>query len=436
MEHNRYTKNIIYLVKSHFFWIILIVFAGFTVRVFWWLYTDPIPVSDFEHYRFLAEQLTKYNQLGYPKPSAFRPPGYPIFLAVMMQISSSVKWLSFANIILSTILIYLIFWITILLTSKKTISLFAAFLCAFNPTFIYFSPILASEHLYILMLMFSFIMLIIRPAIHYTFFAGIIFGIAVLTRSESLFYLPVFMTVAFMTFKKYSHKYVKIILFLLAVFMMVIPWYVRNYYLVGHDSGLSTTGGLNFYYGHNKKAYGYHGLEGTSLEGLNEVERQKLGYKLGFEYISNVSLIRILKDVLLGSKRLYIDLGTYSLEWSISIPKQDPFTDFTLKRLKGFHLFSGLTRAYYILLLGSVLSCIFIRRFSIITWITLYGIIFMNWITFAWVFWGKPRYRYTAEVVFCILSSFILYEIITYTLSYLKNSKFRLEWYKEYYKVN
>ena len=401
-------------------WIILVVISGFVARVLWWAYAEPIPVSDFEGYRHLAEGFLERGQLGFPNPSAYRLPGYPIFLAVFMKIiSNSTAWLSFANLMLSTLLIYLVYRLSLYLTSEKTLAIIAACFCAFNPTFVFFSPILASEHLYVVLLLSAFLVFgdirvnLSGHRVCKLILSAILLGTAVLTRGEGLFVLPIFLAISYLTFaKKTSHRYLAIIVYLLVFVATVAPWYLRNHYLVAPGSGLSTTGGINFYYAHNKNHYGWHAFKGTVFDGKDDVQQQKLGYQLGFEYLSKASLSRIVRDIARGTKRLFLSSSAYSLEWSISLPTIKNRGPFPLKHLEGIYWFRKLTLAYFALFLAAVLSCLFLYRYSFRTWLVFYGIVLMNWIGLTWIFWAKARYRYLCEVIFCILAALFIFEVI------------------------
>jgi len=402
-------------------WIIFIILTGLAMRVLWLMYADPVPVSDFEGYRRLGEYFLKQGQIGIPDPSAYRLPVYPVFLAIIMTISKSVAWLSFVNIILSTFLIYVVYVLTLQLTSNKLPAVIAALICAFYPTFIFFSPVLASEHLYIALLLSAFGVLGYNwsnISIHKAWkpiLAGILFGLAVLTRGEGIFFLPILLTWSYLTSTKKGLNKILVALISLLTFVITIsPWYIRNNNLIGPGSGLSTTGGVNFYYAHNEKSYGYHSLNGTIFEDKSELQRQKLGYKLGFEYLSKASISKIAKDIARGTKGLFFSPSYYSVEWSTKLPSTEPGKSYTSKELNGIYWFKISILSYYFLLLTSCLSSLFFRRYNYKPWIFLYGIVFMNWIGYAWIFWGKPRYRFSSEVIFCILSSIFLFELIKY----------------------
>jgi 4-amino-4-deoxy-L-arabinose transferase-like glycosyltransferase len=399
-------------------WILVIVLAGFAMRVIWWARTDAIPVSDFEQYWRAAQDLAKHHQLGYPAPSAYRLPGYPFLLAAMMQVSYSLKWLNFTSVILSTLLIYLVYRLALRLAAERHIALLAALICAVNPTFVFFSPVLASEHLFILLLLCSFLVLGMRSILWSGILCGLLLGAATLTRGEGLFYLPVILVVAFMTFRRRAQRHSAVLALVLAFLVVILPWYFRNRYLVGPGSGLSTSSGINFFHAHNSRSYGCQSLEGTGLEDVGEVEQQRLAYKIGFQYLSHAGPLAIMKDLARASKGLYLSSGDYSVRYSINPSLEIPGAADRPTRLKRFNRFSPLTLAYYPLLVGAVLSCLFLRRYPLRTYVALYGVVLMNWVCYSWVFCSKSRYRYTSEVAFCILASIVLWRVVLHFRSH------------------
>jgi len=414
-------------------WILLIIILGFVFRILWMIYSRPSPVSDFEGYRRLAEGLLRYHQFGVPKPTAYRLPVYPMFLAFTMLFSESVLWLSFVNVILSTLLIYVGYELVRRLTLDLETSLFASLLIAVNPTFVFFSPVLASEHLFSLLLFFAFVVIYgcetnlnFSDVIRRCIFSGFIFGTAVLTRGEGIFYLPIYAVVNFLRVRLNNKKRAvfPLLVSLLACAVVISSWYIRNYRTIGPGSGLSTTSGLNFYYAHNDEGYGWHSLQETPFEGLSEVEQQKLGYRLGFEYLFSAGSKRIIKDIFSSTLHLYGASSDYTVFWCTRLqPKQTAENNhlsskhgkwagknvsYPSRKLSGINLFSKMTKFYYVLALGALLSIIFLRKYSLSVWVFLYGIVLMNWIGYAVIFWGIARFRYSCEVIFCILTSIVM----------------------------
>jgi len=398
---------------------LLIFLLSFLWRMAWMIYTQPVPVSDFEEYRHLAELLLEHHQLGYPNPSAYRLPGYPAFLATLMTLNRSVMWLSFWNIILSSLLTVIVYCLTYHLTSAdRRASTLASLVCSVNPTFVFFAPLLASEHLFAVLL-FSGLLLLFSQHIHPVIsciVAGLGLGFAILTRGEGVFYVPIFVLAAFLLGKSRIHAFLFPLILAVACVAIVLPWYVRNVQALGQGAGLSTSAGGNFYYAHN--THGYHQLAITRFEGLSEVEQQNLGYlseveqqnlgyRLGWEYLIQ-DPSRILWDVARGTFGLYsppID----ATAWSTRLPRSSPSEPWPVKPLPGLKLFDAVAVLFYLGLLVTAMASIrFSRDLTVRAWVLLAGIIMMNWVCYGVVFLAVTRYRFTAEIVLCILAGSVL----------------------------
>jgi 4-amino-4-deoxy-L-arabinose transferase-like glycosyltransferase len=400
-------------------YIVIVIILGFMLRMIWLGYTQPIPVSDFEEYVQLAQGILSHGQFGFPMPSAYRLPAYPAFLAIMLLICNSILWLSIVNSILSTLLVYITYFLAIKVTKNHRIAILSAILCAINPTFVFFSPVIASEHLFSILVLLSMILAIDCENHRFNklnsryIIIGVLYGLAVLTRGEGLFYLPVIICIILLSRSKLIKKLIHIMMVVLFVSAMIIPWYIRNNMIVGEGAGLSTTSGINFYFAHNKQQYGWYLLCDPIFDGKNEIQKQQMGYQMGWEYIKNAGLSTLMKDVAIGTRRLFISSGNYSVFWSSRLPEKiDQVFLFKEKEIIGLYIFKKLTLFSLILFLGSVLAGIYWFRYTLNSRLALYGIILMNWIGYVCIFWGKARYRYTAEIIFCILTAMFLYEAL------------------------
>lgn len=172
--------------------ILVIIGAGFLVRLAWLLHADPVPVSDFHNYRTLALDILDHRQFGYPEPTSFFLPLHPLYLSVFAFFSRSDVWLGFSMVVLGTVSIALIYLGAIKILGTRRAALVAAGVFAFFPTFVAFSPVLATEHLFIV-LMLGAVAAVTRldEAPHlYAVVAGLLVGGAILTRGEAVFYVP------------------------------------------------------------------------------------------------------------------------------------------------------------------------------------------------------------------------------------------------------
>ena len=396
--------------------ILIVSIAGLALRLAWWWYARPDPVADFEWYRLMAADLLEQHQLvdhplfGTPQPSALRVPAYPVFLAVAMLVSRSGAWLSIVNVVLSTLLVPLVAWLARVLAFEPAAALTAAVLVAINPTFVFFSPVLASEHLFVVFLVLSLIVGTGARTRSQFAVAGLLFGAAVLTRPDALFYMPVLAGVVWL--RSGSVRPIAPAILMLAAALVVAPWYVRNRVVVGPGAGLSTAGGLNFYYAHNDHQYGWHPLQGTPLEGLSEVAVQARGYELGFEFLSHAGLARIVSDIREGTVRLYSPSAyPFALYWSTLTASSNPDNN-SPNALHESAALQGLTGLYRWLLWGAGLSLLLIRRTPSIASGVLYGLLAMNWVGYCWIFWADSRFRFLAEVVFCMLTALVVSVVV------------------------
>jgi hypothetical protein len=385
--------------------ILIVTLVGLALRLAWWWYGHPDPVADFEYYRRMAADLLDHHQLGYPKISAVRVPAYPAFLAAAMLVSRSVAWLSLVNVILSSLLVPLAFRFARALTIAPGAAVAAAWIAALVPTFVFFAPVLASEHLFVLFLLLSLVVALGAETRSRFALAGVLFGAAILTRPDALFYTPVLAGVAWL--RSRAPRAAAPAIVLLSAIVVVSPWLVRNRLVMGPGAGLSTVGGLNFYYAHNDRKYGWSPPEETPLAGLDEVATQTRGYALGLEYLSHAGADRIVSDLARGTRDLYSPAAfPFALFWSTRQATADPDKS-TPNAFYDSRVLHGLAGLYAVVLCGAGLSVLLIRRCPPAASGVLYGIVAMSWIGHCWIFWADPRYRYVSEVMFCVLTAVV-----------------------------
>jgi len=391
----------------------IIAAVALIIRIIWMVYAAPVPTSDFETYRQLAEGILSQHQFGYPQPTAYRLPGYPFFLAIFMAINRSLTWLSFVNVVLSTALVALTYAITSRLTGNPKIARIASLVCALNPTFIFFAPILATEHLLTLLVVGSALILVSplggtnRGAI----LSGVLLGLAILTRGEAMFYLPVLLLANLLYNPDNRRKYWLPPIIIGSAFLIVFPWFLRNWIVIGPGSGLSTSGGPMFYYGHHERQNDWKTLEREAFAGLNEIDRSRRGYELGFNYLRQAGLSSITIDTVITTLRLYVP-NDYAFLWNLYLPRPSPDSPYPLKSLAGSEFFSALAKVgYFFIALMALQSLVYLRKYPARTWLALLGIFSMNWFCYAFLFASTSRYRYAAEAIFCILAGVGLWEL-------------------------
>jgi 4-amino-4-deoxy-L-arabinose transferase-like glycosyltransferase len=345
-----------------------------------------------------------------------------------MQFGHSILWLSFGAVVLSTVLIYQMYRLALRLTSQASIAGLAAGFVAVNPTFVFYSPTLYCENLFAV-LMFMALLLALGPGAAKESclpwwqwaLSGACFGAAMLTRGDARLYLPVFAALCLVLHKWGRRAIVNGLVWILALGLVVFPWVVRNRLVYGEWIGTSSFAGHIFYLGHNPgPREAGHGLDGTT-----DLESSKKGYQLGLQYIRESSLRVLIKDVVRATREHYLRSGNYAFAASTMVPKYSllgiaefpprwpitmtPGRYTALNQVMWLH---RLTYFYFVLLLGTLISVCFSQRYSLSMWLSLYGMIALNGVGFCVVIgYGDARFRYLAEVLFCVLTAMAVVEM-------------------------
>jgi 4-amino-4-deoxy-L-arabinose transferase-like glycosyltransferase len=381
--------------------------VGLLARLAWLIVIRPQPVSDYEYIHRFADGLFDHHQYGYPVLDSGRMPGYPMLLAALMVVSRSVFWLSAASAVFSTLLVPATASLARALGLSPATAVAAAFIVALEPTFVFYGPLLASEHLFSVCLVAGLAVAAGTGAsaspVRRAAVAGVLIGLAAMGRAEALVYLPVVAAIVLVRVKR--ARWVATVALLACALIVVAPWWFRNRVLIGPGAGLSTSAGPTFYYAHNDRWNGWFPLRGTPLEGLTQLKMQTRGYELGFDYIRHAGAGRLLKDVWIGTSRLYSPLSSpFALRWSTMQAGAGP-DDFSRRQIPGLHALELVSGAYGLVALAALGSWLVRRQFPPGAFAILWSLIAVHWVTYAVVFLGESRYRYFAEVLFCVLAA-------------------------------
>lgn len=373
------------------------------IRLAWWAIAQPQPTSDFQHYYALTCDLLDHGQLGWPEPTAYRLPLYPALLAGLMTISRSIPWMSLCNVMLSVGLVSAVYMLAKRLIGNANSALLAAGCCALNVSFILFSPVLASEHLFALLIVLGWLALSAqdrRAGLRLTG-AGVCLGLACLTRGEGIFWAPVYLYAAWRRGGGGRTSLMHAASVATIAIVIVLPWIARNQRLFGPGVGLSSAGGINFYLAHRPEGYGWQELDQTSLGGLNTTQAHRRGFTLGREHLLSEPF-SALSSIAKGTLQLYRP-SNYGLFWSTgwSPDKSAEMSDAFL-HAAGWLLSIAGVAAYLTLvglcLIGLVLMNGLLRE-TRREWLLAVG---MNWMCYAVVFWATGRYRFLVEVLMCV----------------------------------
>lgn len=209
-------------------------------------------------YERIAEHL--HDGLGYRlvpdhPPTLQRPPGYPFFLAAIFAVAD----VNYAAVqIVQALLGGLCCWLLFLLgrwVLGPSLGLAAAFLGAVHLAAIEYSARLYSENLYF-PLFLAFALFLVRAASRASardgFWAGLFFGLGLLTRGTLLAFPPFLALLLFVPRRARigaRHLWRWAIPAALAALLVISPWAARNYRLAGVPVPVSAWGWAPFYHG-------------------------------------------------------------------------------------------------------------------------------------------------------------------------------------------
>lgn len=269
--------------------------------------------ADAVEYEALAHSLQKgegYSLYGHP--TAFRAPGYPLFLAFFYTIFGHHFWIN--KVLLSLIgalsCVGLFFLVRLLLSNAR-IALIAGLIMAVFPLQLYYSGHFVSEPLAIFLNVLITIVMVkslsapdAKTALKLCFLAGLLCGYSTLTRSANLIY-PVMLFGLLFALQGRSRECLLGLtkgaaIFILGMVLIMAPWAIRNKIVLGKPVLVATNGGSTFWGSNNAIVADPHSgswggwittnkLVGPNLvkSRFSEVDLEKREWQEGITYLKN-----------------------------------------------------------------------------------------------------------------------------------------------------
>jgi 4-amino-4-deoxy-L-arabinose transferase-like glycosyltransferase len=343
-------------------------------------------------------------------PTAFRAPGYPLFLVVVLFLTG--KSLLLARIV--NILIGSATVVLVLLFGEKmfdrTTALVASLLLSVYPVFVGISGELISDSLFVFLISAFFLMVALagdnaRPSWK-MLGAGLFLGWALVTRTELIVFFPFLIVWSYFHFRKTGVVGRALIFLLLPAMCFAIPWVYRNYQI--YEKFTMTTGGGAVAWGvHNPSTFGDWTLMGgwyppkdSLLSNAGErppALRNPAGRYLPEREWDKQLLARAIESIK-SNIRLMPKMEIYKLRLLFASPG-------AVESLVRFPLF-------FFFFFGMTVSLIHRdRRHSILYVFLLFPLI----VTL--VLYTDPRLRMAADVVFLLVGSFGLLNYVRWIRS-------------------
>lgn len=269
-----------------------IITIGVILRLVWAQIADVHLVSDAHSYFLHAQQLVTEGYYGFPNshPDSFWPPGYPFVLYpffILFGINETV-------VILVNILLFVFTAAGIFYATKEIYGEVAAKVATLAillwPNFLFLSASGTKEAILCAIfpwLAWLFITSVIRINLWKVVLIGLLVGFSVLTQPSIILIYGVIVLFYALISRKLPATLKLAILMFAAMSITIAPWSIRNYIQLDRFVMVSSNGGDVFYRANNANAkQGFNAASKDSpLSNLSGIEKDRLGYKLGFKWI-------------------------------------------------------------------------------------------------------------------------------------------------------
>ena len=235
-------------------WLVLILVVAFGIRLALWSQPLHEPANDEVEYIAVARDLLAGRGWEYYTHYRWlRAPLYPLFLAASLWLAGgNLHLAALPNLFLSTSNVLLAFWIARALVGRRA-ALLAAAITALLWTNATFASLYMAETLFTALFSVALLATLraanrragCHSALGFAALAGVLFGLAALTRSAVLLFLPL-VACWLIYWRKHdplARRLALGLLFGLAVAVPILPWTARNYAAYGKpiliETGLS-----------------------------------------------------------------------------------------------------------------------------------------------------------------------------------------------------
>jgi 4-amino-4-deoxy-L-arabinose transferase-like glycosyltransferase len=388
--------------------LLLFLGLGFVLRMLWITFVPTQLYQDWKWYDDAAyhlSQVWRYEENGVP--TAYWPIGYPLFLAVIYRIFGH----SYFAVELVNVLLSLGICVLTYLVAKRLVAVVPArvslVILTLFPSQIFFTSVLASEILFTVLLLLT-VYLVLKPRDHASIYAplstGILLGFLILIRAVALF-LPVIIVFLYFSSKRKPALILReAILTILMTFLTVSPWLLRNK-LVLNSFTIATSGGINLYIGNSPISSGGWVWQRENpfkdLSAPNEVENNRLGYKLAAKYIVDDPLRFVSRGI---KKEIFLfatDFAAIAKELDLAAKAN---------RVDRFVILNIIAQTYYltVLVLSGGGLFLVLRRgkrspgFSLLCGVLVY------WLAIHFVFFGIDRFHFPLIPMLSIFASLLV----------------------------
>jgi len=283
------------LVRKRLFFIVALFVLAFTLRVaFLGLRGARLYFADSFKYHKIAESVLEGRGIELMGAKAAHEPGYPLFLAGCYAVfGRSSLPPRLIQTILGALTCVLIFFLGREVFNEET-GRIAGLMSALYPFFIFFDSLILTESLFTFFMVLTLLGLVkLKKTGRWGMgiLAGISAGVGSLIRSPFAMYLPFLAPFWLISSRRKRRAFLQMGLVLAVGLMVMMPWGIRNYNVLGHFVLTNTRGGGVLFGGSRPEAYGGPVFRAFPEEidrlyrSLGEYEKDQLLRREGIRYI-------------------------------------------------------------------------------------------------------------------------------------------------------
>lgn len=285
--------------------------AAIAIRLLWVALVTPQPVSDFRWYYERASELaagqgytvtaaTYWPEYMIPPillsaadgrvPTAYWPVGYPAFLALLFRFTGpSLLAASLANVALYAGVLTLSYWLALRLFASRLVAGATLLLLGFYPDHIAYSSLLATEILFLFLLLLGVALLLPDPTCRTMLGAGVVLGLACLVKPHAIAVPGLVMLALSVSRPRRKFTLKQVLILHTAVGLTLLPWLMRNYQVFGQFVFIANNSGYNLYLGNNPHATGGYSLTQSMIDQFagipTETGRNHMAASLALDYL-------------------------------------------------------------------------------------------------------------------------------------------------------
>jgi 4-amino-4-deoxy-L-arabinose transferase-like glycosyltransferase len=268
--------------------LVVILLVGAALRLALWFHFEGLPLHDDDEkdYNNIAVNLVERGEFAYKpgEPVSLRPPLYPALVACVYAVAGVENYqaVRFLQALLSLANVVLLYYLGTSVASRK-VGLWLAGLYCFYPSLLAYNNLLLTEVLFTFLLCatcYALILALQRDSLVCLGLAGVLLGLAALTRSVLWLFPPVLALFLLFAWRgSWARRLLAVGLVVVTFAITLTPWAIRNTLLEKTFVVVDTMGGRNFMMGNYLYTPLHRSWDAISLKG-----EQSWDYELNKTY--------------------------------------------------------------------------------------------------------------------------------------------------------